>query len=122
MNLKPLTGASKMSSMRNISCYCFRSPVTALQLETNVDEIVRGPWTRVPKRQFVFVFRSNLFNLLIEFRLSIAFDEKGGVHYHSIADGFIRTRCDRGVAQLRIHLANVRISLIGQSSFNQSAQ
>src|SRR5215213_2671170 len=105
MNLKPLTGARSMSSIRNI-CHlphlfsgafaalaAFQgsdfAEFGALKLETNVNEIVRGPRTCVLERQLAFVLGSDLFHLLIKLRLSITLDKKSGVHDHAVADRFV---------------------------------
>src|ERR1051325_10713791 len=106
MNLKPLTGASNKSSTKNICVICglarnsLSTALAALELETNVNEIVRRPRTRVLERQLPFVLRSDLFHFLVKLRFTIAFDQKRRVHDHAVADRFIRTRRNRGVAQL----------------------
>src|ERR1041384_1193353 len=95
---------------------------TTLQLQTNVNEIIRRPWSSVLERKLPFVLRRNLFHFLIELSLTITFDQKRCVHDHAIADRLVGSRGDGRIAQLRIDLTNVGISLIRQRSFDQTPE
>src|SRR4029453_8985953 len=107
MNLKTVTGASKMSSIRNIRGDYFRSSVTALELEPDVNEVVWRPGAGVSKGELIFVLRSDLFYFLIEFSLTIALNQKRRVHDHAVANRFVCARCHGRVSQQRIHFPNV---------------
>src|ERR1043166_6183534 len=98
MNLKPLTGARRMSSIINmrfelctlLTCHCLGGAFAAFEFQSNMYEVIRGPGTGVLKRQFAFVLGSNLLDLLVEFNFSIALNQKRSVHNHSIADRLVR--------------------------------
>src|SRR5947209_1148946 len=116
MNLKPLTGASSRSSIKNIlftlPCYGFGRTFAALKLQTYVNEVIRRPGACVLERELAFVLCSNLFHLLVKLRLALALNQKRRVHNHPVAYGLVRARSDGSVSQDRIDLAYVRVGLV----------
>src|SRR5918993_823790 len=139
MNLKPLTGASRMSSMRNIRAgaggggrgageggFIYRPPapdtrpplsgcaLAALQFEADVDEVVGGPRARVLEGELALVLGGDVFDLVVELGLAVALDEEGGVHDHLVADGLVGARGDRRVAERVVDVADVGVGLLGE--------
>src|SRR6185295_5998798 len=105
-----------------LTCDRFSRAFAAFEFQSNMDKVIRWPWTGVFKRKFAFVLGSDLLYLLVEFSLSVAFNQECSVHDHSIADRLVRTRCKGCVAQQRIDLSNVSVCLISQRLFDQSTQ
>src|SRR5438045_9096472 len=111
MNLKPLTGASSRSSIKNICglriadwglkkpvgftiCNLKFSgrPLAAFELEADVDEVVGRPRACVLEGELALVLGCDLFDLGVELLLAVALDEEGRVHDHLVADGLVRAR------------------------------
>src|SRR5215468_10883448 len=100
MNLNPLTGASRMSSSKNICSgrYNLWSGITTFQFEPDVHKIIGGPRSSILERELTLILGGNLFYLLIKLRLVISFNQKSRVHDHSVADRFVCPRGDSSVA------------------------
>src|SRR5262245_25641288 len=70
----------------------------ALQLQANVDKVVRRPWSRVLERQLVERGRDFL-DAAVERRLLIALHEKCRGHDHLVPDSTVHARGDGNIAQ-----------------------
>src|ERR1043166_1981039 len=70
-----------------------------LELQPDVDEVVRRPWTRVLERQLVEPPR-DVFDLLVERLLLVSRDQERGVHDHLIANRLVDPRRPPHAAQL----------------------
>src|SRR5687768_14500244 len=70
----------------------------ALQLEPDVDEVVRRPRARVLERQLL-VARVDLLDLRVERRLLLAGDQEGAVEDHLVADRLVGARGHADVAE-----------------------
>ena len=68
----------------------FELSVRPLQLEADVDEVVRRPGPRVLEGQLV-VARADVLDARVEGLLGVARDQEGGVHDHPVADRLVRS-------------------------------
>src|SRR4051794_15252109 len=57
----------------------------ALQLQPDIDEVVRRPRSRVEERQLVLVLFRDVGDLVVERLRLLAIDEERGVHDHLVA-------------------------------------
>src|SRR2546425_3952826 len=94
----------------------------ALELETDRDEVVRWPRTRVLEVQLSLVTLADLVHLLVELVLLGAGDQESGVHDHLVADHLVRPRGDRRTLKLVVDLANVRVGLIREGLLDEPAK
>src|SRR5687768_16233693 len=121
MNLKPLTGASRMSSSMNMARPS-GGPFAAFELEADVDEVVGRPRAGVFEGELALVLGGDLLDLRVELLLAVALDEEGGVHDHLVADGLVGARGDRRVAEVGVDLADVGVRLLGERRLDQAAE
>src|SRR2546423_15070355 len=148
MNLKPLTGASSRSSIKNMCGWRIADcgwrikeagrlynrqsairnlkfsgrPLAAFELEADVDEVVGRPGACVLEGELALVLGCDLFDLGVELLLAVALDEEGRVHNHLVADGLVRARGHSRVAQVVVDLADVRVGLLRHRRLDESAQ
>src|SRR5436305_105020 len=148
MNLKPLTGASSRSSIRNIcglriaDCglrikearrlYNPQSAIrnlkfsgralAAFEFQPDVDEVVGRPGSRVLEGELALVLRGDLLDDGVELLLAVALDEEGGVHDHLVADGLVGARGHGRVAQRRVDFADVSLRLLRQGRLDEAAE
>src|SRR6185312_11811005 len=97
----------------NVSSFAsspMRPLVRALELELDVDEVVRRPRTGVLERQQAFVAVAQLAHLFVEQFARRAFHEEGGVHDHAIADRFAAAARDGHRAQRFVHVDHERVA------------
>src|SRR3954452_14244929 len=98
IQLKPamgsFIGSMRMSSRRNIGGL----PLRALQFEADIHEVVRRPWAGVEERELVLVLLGDVGDLIVERFRFLAIDQERGVEDHLVANRFVRTRGDGGVA------------------------
>src|ERR1700682_4491483 len=146
--LKPATGSFRgsirMSSRRNMvrvrrqkaegrsgqsllpSAFCPLtypwSSLRPLQLQPDIDEVIRRPRSRVEEPQFVLVLFGDLGDLVVEGLRLLPLDEEGGVHDHLVADGLVWAGGDGGVAQRLVDLADVRVGFGLQGRLDHAAE
>src|SRR5437868_15415739 len=80
----PVTG-QKRSVLRSPTLASVRS-AGLLELELDVDEVVRRPRTRVLEREQVLVLAAHLAHTLVELLAAATVHEKGRVENHAVAD------------------------------------
>src|SRR5712691_3842106 len=118
----PATGAVTGRARRRKRITGRLDPGRALELESDRDEVVRRPGTRVAEGQLSLVTPSDVPNLLIEEVSLLATDEERRVHDHLVTDHLVGARRDRRFAQLVVDLPDVRVRLVGERLLGQAAQ
>src|SRR6266540_290118 len=89
----PRNGARRMLVSRPMGLASFSGRL--LQLQLDVDEVVRWPRAGVLEGEKLFVLAADLLHFVIERLLVISVDEKGGVENHPVTDDLVAPACDR---------------------------
>src|SRR5690606_40881318 len=98
------------------------SPARLLQLQLDIDEVVRWPGAGVFEGEQVLVAQGDLLHRLVESLLAVALDEEGGVQDHAVADRLVGAGGDGGGLQGVVDIAYVAVAGLLEGSLDESAE